>query len=410
MFSSQAHSLSHGGILFPLEMFRPSALAQLIGEYFVSKARNVLDAKLQLSHETKTHLVMLRITGSVVGDNEGEFWKDHSDLVLLLSRAFPMQTFLYYAMPTPNRREGLVVAQGGQALMADEIAQDMLPEGAGDEAWPLPRLCEQMGISVDKLAEGFADGPRIEFSLLEPNVSEDEALLTYLVRGDAEEVPPPGPAKVTAAQDFAGPTASPPAQTARPPAAAAGAQSASSSARPGSAASGRVDPRAALAQDERRRAQERNEEKLAREELAASARSGLRYVQDEQGVVVAPKATLEDVDVLTPFVKRRLEGDVPEGVPRELTAQLQGKNIDFVVPVEFLSEVFVQANPLSKGHFEAQAQALHLADVPVQALEVQAPRLGSGTLIAQGKTRVFISRSPNDLPQAFVAQVLAESK
>jgi hypothetical protein len=70
----------------------------------------------------------------------------------------------------PHRRdprEGFLVAQRGQAIAADDSNRDDTPGKAGTH-WPVTRLCEQMRISIDELAEGFPGGPRIELSLMEP--------------------------------------------------------------------------------------------------------------------------------------------------------------------------------------------------------------------------------------------------
>lgn len=389
---------SYGGIMFPLEMFRPSAMAQLIGEYFVAKARNVLDAELVLTRHPTAQLILLQIHGSVLGEDEGRFWKDHSDLVMLLSRALPLQTFLFYVIEGQERTEGLVVAQGGQALMADEVTPEQLGPDAGPEAWPLARLCQQIGIDPQELAEGVPSGPSIRVPLLEPSMAQDESLLRELMAGlgaPPEEVPgdampnsegasPGASAGVTGA---AGPSAG-----------SAGADSPA----PRRAAS----PKAALAEDAKRRSDEKTAEAQARAEMAKAAQADLLYVQDEQGLVVAPALTLEDADLLSGYLKRKLNGDLPEGLPRDLTSQMQGKSVDIVVKVEFLSEVFLGATPLSRPQFEEQARSEELQGQGVRVLEVQAPRLGRGSLVVADKKRVFVSRDWAQVPAGFVHDIL----
>lgn len=388
---------SYGGIMFPLEMFRPSAMAQLIGEYFVAKARNVLDAELVLTRHPTAQLILLQVHGSVLGEDEGRFWKDHSDLVMLLSRALPLQTFLFYVIEGQERTEGLVVAQGGQALMADEVTPDQLGPDAGPDAWPLARLCQQIGIDPEELAQGVPSGPSIRVPLLEPSMAQDESLLRELMAGlggAPQEVDPGMPGGMVdemADEGVPGPRGG-----------SAGASPAASSPAPARPAS----PKAALAEDAKRRSDEKNAEAQARAQMAKAAQADLLYVQDEQGLVVAPALTLEDADLLSGYLKRKLSGDLPEGLPSDLTSEMQGKTVDILVKVEFLSEVFLGASPLSRPQFEEQARSEDLQGESVKVLEVQAPRLGRGTLVVLDKKRVFISREWAQVPAGFVQDML----
>ena len=40
---------SHGGILFPLDMFRPTILAQALAEVLIGKVRNIVDATVEIA-------------------------------------------------------------------------------------------------------------------------------------------------------------------------------------------------------------------------------------------------------------------------------------------------------------------------------------------------------------------------
>lgn len=379
---------SYGGIMFPLEMFRPSAMAQLIGEYFVSKARNVLDAELVLTRHPTAQLILLQVQGAVVGTDAGKFWKEHSDLVMLLSRALPLQTFLFYVIEGEQRLEGLVVAQGGQALMADEVTPEQLGPDAGPDAWPLARLCQQIGIDSAELAQGIPSGPQIRVPMLEPSMAQDEALLRELMSGLG-----PGPEVASDSSEVERvPTSEAPPSPASPRAPAS---------RP-------TSPKAVLAEDAKRRSDEKTAEALARAQYAKSVQADLAYVQDEQGLVVAPALTLEDADLLAGYLKRKLRGDLPEGLPSELTSGMQGKSVDILVAVDFFSEVFVGASPLSRPQFERESRSETVGEHAVKVMEVQAPRLGRGTLIVAQGRRFFVSREWSKIPMAFVQDRLSQ--
>ena len=140
---------------------------------------------------------------------------------------------------------------------------------------------------------------------------------------------------------------------------------------------------------------------------SAAVRSGLHHVLDERGLVVAPKAELGETEILRKYMISAVENGLPEGVPEELRAELVGKAIDFAVPVEFLSEVFVNNKPLSRPDFEANASARDLDGEAVQVMEVFAPRLGAGTLIRRGRSNVFISRRLDEpLPASLILELL----
>jgi hypothetical protein len=168
---------SHGGLLFPLDMFRPTVLAAVIAEVLLGKVRNILDAKLEIARHPTSPLALARITGSVIGDDPAEFWRTNPDIALGASQVIPRQCFVYYARSGDNRREGFLVAQRGQALAADDSDRD-----TSGKHWPVTRLCEQLRITLSDLADGFAGGPRIELSLMEPRGNDQNLLMTLIGR------------------------------------------------------------------------------------------------------------------------------------------------------------------------------------------------------------------------------------
>ncbi|MFV8751025.1 hypothetical protein ACNOYE_10810 [Nannocystaceae bacterium ST9] len=397
---------SFGGLLFPLDMFRPTTLAAVLTEGLVSQVKNILDAKLVLTRHPEIQVVIARIEGSVVGGDEAQFWRDNVELALLASQVLPRQLFLYYVVAddgvNPEPRQGFVVAQRGQVLAAEDATADQLPPDALPEDWPVERLLAQLGLSYEDLAAGFAGGPSIELSLVEPGGDDRELLMTLAGQPTARTEGAPaatGPAPAAGPGPApAGPRASKPAG--RPAPAPAGAPAG----QPGAPAKPK---RITVEEDQKRRAAEQQAANEAREAKAASIRADLPYLIDELGVVVAPKAELGDTDILEPFLTSKLAGDLPAGLPRELHESLQGKRIDFVVKVEFLSEVFVGERPLVKPTFDAQAETRTLAGQPVKVLEVLGPRLGKGTFIRRDRAGVFVSRTPDlPLPEALIVSLL----
>ena len=53
----------HGGLLFPLDMFRPTVLAAVIGELLLGKVRNILDATIEIARHPTSPLALARIHG-----------------------------------------------------------------------------------------------------------------------------------------------------------------------------------------------------------------------------------------------------------------------------------------------------------------------------------------------------------
>lgn len=356
---------SFGGILFPLDMFRPSMLASAISEGLVAQARNILDAKLQLTRHAELPLIMATITGSVIGDDPGEFWRENVELGLYASQALPRQCFVFFGIEGPEKRQGFVVAQRGQVLAGEDATPDRMPEGATDDDWPLPRLCAQIRIDYAELKGGFAGGPTAELPLMEPSPAGDQAVLEALAGQPGEQGEAP------AGDEGVGEDGEPPIS------------------------------------DEKRRADAAAAEQQAREQAARAMQSDLRFEQDELGLVVAPKAEIGDADLLTPYLVREVTADLPPGLPRELNDSMRGKRVDVAVIVEFLSEVFYEDSPLAKPQFEADAKDLKVGDETLKALEVLAPRLGTGTLLRRGRAGVFVSRAPSmALPGEIVRELL----
>lgn len=387
---------SHGGLIFPLDMFRPTVLAAVIAELLVGKVRNILDATLEIARHPTSPLALARIRGSVVGDDAAEFWRTNPDIALAASQVVPRQCFVYYARAGEQRREGFLVAQRGQAIAADDSERD-----ATGKHWPVTRLCEQLRISLGELASGFAGGPRVELSLMEPRGNDQNLLMTLIGQAaaaaaveeeegydDEPQAPPPPPSRGGGlTQGFSAPP-SPGAAPQQPPARPQG--------------GGKPAPISA-ADDAKRRATEKaaeQQELLARSESVAK---GLRYVEDARGVVVFVPAELADTEVLRHYVVPVVENALPDGLPRALLGKLQGKAIDFAVKVEFFSEVFLANQPLNRPKFDEKAAEVDLGGTRVKALEVHAPRLGAGTLLRLGGKNVFVSRK---LDQALPAELL----
>jgi len=378
---------SHGGLIFPLDMFRPTVLASVIAELLLGKVRNILDATLEISRHPTSPLALARIHGNVVGDDPAEFWRTNPDIALAASQAVPRQCFVYYVRTEPNRREGFLVAQRGQALAADDSDRD-----TGGQHWPVTRLVDQLRITVSDLANGFPGGPRIELSLMEPS-GNDQNLLMALVgqppsEGDeemddmGEEPPPPPPSRGSGlTQGFSAP----------PPASSASSANAPSPSRPAPAKA----PQVSAADDAKRRASERAAELQELQARSVSAAKSLRYVEDARGLVVLVPVELSETEVLSNYTVPVVESSLPDGLPPSLLTTLTGRSIDFAVKVEFFSEVFVEAQPLNRPRFEERAREIDLGGTKVKALEVLAPRLGIGTLLRLGSTNVFVSRRPD---------------
>lgn len=382
--SSTLTPTKHGGILIPLDPFRVSHLAAVAAEVLVSKARNINDAKLVLTRHPQTQLVLGRIEGSVVGDDPTAFWRENADIVVAMSQVLPRQCFMYYVQSAPpqERREAFLIAQRGQVLAADEGTADRQTPGA--EHWPVAKLCEQLRLSVDDLARGFAGGPSIEIPLLEPAVDDQSMLMTLAGQ-------PPGEA--AAAAESAAP--------------AGGTAKGAAAARPAPAAAP-AKPKLTVTEDLKRRETERAAEEAEHQRRAAAVTADVPYIVDELGIVACPRAELSEPDLLAPFIMSKIAGDLPPGLPRDQTDALQGKRCDVALRVDFLSEVFVETAPLARPVLEERAEVRTIGGRELKVLEVLAPRLGYGSLVTTGKApHVFVSRKPElPLPESLVLQLL----
>jgi hypothetical protein len=378
---------SHGGLVFPLDMFRPTMLAAVLAEGLIGQARNILDAKLELVRHPEIQLVLARITGSVIGDDPAGFWRENVELAVMASQVMPRQLFLYWVAGEPNPRQGFVVTQRGQVLGAQDATRDQLPPEATAADWPVAQLLKQLQVEPDELASGFAGGPRVELSLMDREGDDRELLMTLIgqqagvdgqAEGEDDELDPAAPGSAPAPQ-----------ASAQPPA----------------------TKRQTVEDDKKRRAAEHQAELDARKAKADSIRADLPYVLDELGIVIAPKgAELADSDILRVYLIPKVEGELPAGIDRDLRAQLQGKRVDFAVAVEFLSEMFAVDGPLTKAVFEQQSQPRMIGDAEVRVLEVLGPRLGRGSFIRRGAAGVFVSRTPElPLPDALILELLDRS-
>ena len=379
----------HAGLLVPLEPFRISQLAAIFSELLVSRARNILDAELIVSRHPTAPIFLIQIEGSVVGGDPPKFWQENPDLVGLASRAFPRQVILFYLESAPERREGFMVAQQGQVLAADDATQENIPAGATDADWPVARLCQQLRIQKADLESDFAGGPSVRAKMVEPAQIDDQALLMKLVGRE------PGGAPA----DGAAPAPTPGPGQAGPP------QGQAQAAAPG-------PKKETVEDDAKRREKEKQAEAAEQAKRSEEVRSGLRYTIDDLGLVAAPKAELSEPEVLEPFVVGSVAGDLPDGLPRDLTRELQGKRLDVAVQVDFMSEVFVENTPLSKATFVERATEGTVGGRSVKLLEVLGPRLGYGTLISSGKApHIFVSRKMGvPLPEGLIAELLDTPK
>ena len=376
----------HGGILIPLDPFRVSHLAAVAAELLVSKARNINDAKLVLTRHPQTQLVLGRIVGSIVGDDPTQFWRENADIVVAMSQVLPRQCFMYYVQSAPPqaRREAFLIAQRGQVLAADEGTADR--QTPGSEHWPVAKLCEQLRLSVDDLARGFAGGPSVEISLIDPAV-DDQAMLMTLAGQPPGDGAPEGAA-----------------------AAPAGGNAKAAPGAPGRAApaAAPTKPKLSVTEDLKRRETERAAEDAEHQRRAAEVKADVPYVIDELGIVACPRAELSEPDLLAPFIVGKVVGDLPPGLPRNEADALQGKRCDVALRVDFLSEVFVETAPLARAVLEERAEVRNIGGRELKVLEVLAPRLGYGSLVSTGKApHVFVSRKPElPLPESLVLELL----
>jgi hypothetical protein len=404
--------------LFPLDMFRPTMLAQALAEVLIGKVRNIVDATVEIARHPSLPLALAQIYGTVVGDDPAEFWRENQDLALVVSQIVPRQCFVYYARTGEHAREGFLVAQRGQAIAADDSNRDDVPPGKAGTHWPVTRLCEQMRISIEDLAESFPGGPRIQISLMEPRGNDQTLLMTLVgqpaadaaeaeLEGDEayDEPPPPPPPPSRGGGLTQGFGAPPPPPGPPGPAPGRGPAPPAAAGRPAPAAS--KAPGISAIDDAKRRASERAAEQQEIQQRSQQIAQKLNFAEDALGVVIAVPAELAETAVLQAFHIPHVERNAPESLPADVRGRLEGKAVDFAVRVEFLSEVLLGNQPLARPKFEEKATPRDLDGLKVLALEVLAPRLGAGTLLRSEGRNVFVSRRADaPLPAAFLRKLL----
>lgn len=127
----------------------------------------------------------------------------------------------------------------------------------------------------------------------------------------------------------------------------------------------------------------------------------LRVCELGERVMLVFPAERFDLDVAAAMGKRDFESVIARGdqVPGPIRDRVHRDGADFVAPLEFLSEVFVDGKPLSRPGFDQGARAL--AD-GARAMDVHCPRFGPVVLLdIPGRGR-FISSAMQD-PAGVVA-------
>ena len=110
-----------------------------------------------------------------------------------------------------------------------------------------------------------------------------------------------------------------------------------------------------------------------------------------------------DLDVAAALGKRDWDQVVrrTDNVSGALRDKIHRDGANWIAPLEFLSEVFVEGKPLSKPGFEQGARQI---DGGVRALDVHFPRFGPAVLLdVPGKGR-FVTSAVDALPA--VAEIL----
>ncbi len=100
-----------------------------------------------------------------------------------------------------------------------------------------------------------------------------------------------------------------------------------------------------------------------------------------------------DLEVASKLGKRDWDSilEPSDGIDGETKDVLYRKGADFVAPIEFYSEVFVEGKPLSKPQFEEGAQTHEGAHTGVRSMEVQLPRFGPVMLFTRPDGSRFVS-------------------
>ncbi len=108
----------------------------------------------------------------------------------------------------------------------------------------------------------------------------------------------------------------------------------------------------------------------------------LIFPQERFDLEVASKLGKKDWDsILAPV----------DGIDGATKDELFRKGADFVAPIEFFSEVFLDGKPLSKPQFESTAKTYEGAHTGVRSMEVQLPRFGPVMLFARPDGSRFVS-------------------
>mgnify|MGYP003631538640 CR=1 FL=1 len=100
-----------------------------------------------------------------------------------------------------------------------------------------------------------------------------------------------------------------------------------------------------------------------------------------------------DLEVASKLGKRDWDNIVVpvDGINGETKDMLYRTGADFVAPIEFFSEVFVEGKPLSKPQFEKDAHSYEGAHSGVRSMEVQLPRFGPVLLFTRPDGSRFVS-------------------
>ena len=109
-----------------------------------------------------------------------------------------------------------------------------------------------------------------------------------------------------------------------------------------------------------------------------------------------------DLDVAAQLGKRDYSAVIhpADGIPGPVRDQIYRDGADFIAPIEFLSEVFVDGKPLSRPQFD-QGATTH--DQGVRAMDVHCPRFGPVQLLDVPDRGRFISSAKSAAPAAIIA-------
>ncbi|MEM9069312.1 MAG: hypothetical protein AAGE52_12435 [Myxococcota bacterium] len=117
-----------------------------------------------------------------------------------------------------------------------------------------------------------------------------------------------------------------------------------------------------------------------RDPAAAPSHSNRVVVVDELGAVVILDTPVDDHNACATYLIRRLDGDVPIGVPPRLAESLQGCRIDFAAPIEDPARLTVEGSPV--------------ADFDRAPFRARAPQVGMGSVVVVDGKGYFVTRDP----------------